>query len=229
MASFFKSVKNSNPYIILSVIDCLKTYFKNILYYFEDDNQVAGQGYFRTMFSSNGLAMRKRCEKTKQSAILLPFTNFRYNEVKERDGGYWTHQGYNTGVAEVEAQAYFRLMPVTLMFEATTWVNRSDDLFAVDKLLRAQKSQRKIVLSLANYLLIDDTPATINLYVVYGGLALNQFSDVDWLDKNKIQSVTHPFEVSYLDMIIDGEVDLVDKIKFTLVNDQANIINTIEL
>ena len=79
-----------------------------------------------------------------------------------------------------------------------------------------------------NFLLIDGKGAKLNLYITFGNFTINQFSDNDWLDKNKIQSVQHPFDVSYLDLIIDGDVDLADKVKFSLVNDKGNIINHFE-
>jgi len=222
---FNKTTYKYNPLIVDAIVECLTNYLYSIVYadQKEINSQSEGTGLYRILpNASDDIAFRKRVQTTRKSYPILPFTNFRWYDIDEDSNDKYSSFGFNQGLIDELYQMKIKIIPSMLVFQSTSWVSGISDTFTIRKLFQKERSKRKIKLSLNNYLKINRQKAPLNIFVEFEKPDISKYSDISWLESNKINAVSHAFTVRYMDLVLDPNVNMVDSFELEVVSAYDN-------
>ncbi len=226
--NLFDKVYSESPIIVDAIVLAIQEYLYTILpYHNETDSEKEGTGRNRVLKNvSDDLAIRKRVMTTNNSFPILPFTNFRWTDInEEQDVRKYTNYGFNTGLQDMGLMARIKFMPSQLEFESTTWVNKNVHMFAVRKLIEKERQRKKTRLTLKKYFFVNNEAIDLPIFVEFDKPDIAKYSDIDWLDKNKINAVSHTFTVKYQDLFIDrNNLSITERIILRVQDQYENIL-----
>jgi hypothetical protein len=176
----------------VSTIISLFSYLENLV--FPDDPD-------RILYSSNDFAFRKRLKtnKVSNSSILqvqnlnFPFMNFWITDIEENISRNWKNNVQEIfGSMDYSIKKKIRISPMKMSFEATFYTDRESDLqYLMSHLMWENALETKI----APVLEIDGIQFS-NIALVGYSLNYNpQYTENDWLEKNRIRTISMNFEI----------------------------------
>ena len=116
-----------------------------------------------------------------------------------------------------------RCSPVSLNYEATFWCNRADEVRYAYTEFRFDADSKTTITS---YINIDNQDIPFVGQLGYTGLSFEPlYKEDDWLERNKIHSVTLDFEVITFIMKSNAAISIPEKILF-LFNSLHGVTNT---
>jgi len=183
---------------VLSTNIAVYKYLANI--FFDGDMQ-------RVVWASTDMMFRKRQEqlaerklddlpKDNLGILEMPFCSFRITQDGIQGGtqrNWWNPALYAEGMWTEELGRRIRITPATINYEACFCCNHDTDLYM------AQQSQiwdktgpETIIESFVDAIAPDGTVYTLKNIVIYAvePHANSMFTERDWLEKNKIQTIT---------------------------------------
>jgi hypothetical protein len=125
----------------------------------------------------------------------MPFCSFKLTQdgVNEGTDRNWWNAALNVeGIWMEELGRRVRITPMTLSYEACFICQHDTDLYWAQNANIWDKAQETIVESFVDTIGPDKIPHTLKNIIIYDAAAhMNaQFTDRDWLEKNKLQTVT---------------------------------------
>jgi hypothetical protein len=183
--------------VILSTNIAIYKYLAGL--YFEGDMK-------RVVWASTDMMFRKRQEqlaagkqnhdpKDTLGILDMPFCSFRLAQdgVTEGTDRNWWNPALNVeGVWMEELGRRVRLTPMTLAYEACFICQHDTDLYWAQNMNIWDKAQETIVESFIDAVGPDGVSHTLKNIIIYDATAhMNaQYSESDWLEKNKLQTIT---------------------------------------
>lgn len=181
-----------------------KSTFLNTLYALDIALENHFAGYLlnsevdRIVYSSTNYALRKRAKNNTWDSALLPFMNYKVDDITEgTDRLIWNSTGKIRGMWVPDLKKYVRYAPVTISYDSTVWYHQHiDNLWALTEIVWDDTSETVI-----DYTIkmndIDGNPKDLQLFGILGyNFAYNPtYDQQDWLEQNKILSNTINFEI----------------------------------
>lgn len=191
MASYYEGKEFYNIKYATDIV--LENHFKNLLFPDELDLN-------KIIYSSNAYAFRKRATNKDTTIDVnnldLPFINYRmtdYDNAIENRPTWFHNRGNADGIYIPELQEKIRFTPIRFEYESSFWCHRDDEMMYAIHELRWDSDNQTLL----------TTPITINTEIFnfpthlgYMGLkAEPEYNEQDWLERNKIHSISMDFEV----------------------------------
>lgn len=149
----------------------------------------------RIIYSDNSQALRKRAANQDWNTLYLPFMNYKVSKITgQTDRPWWNHLMNISGIWIEELQRKIRYTPVKVNYESTLFLHRDDSLqYAISTILVDDSNETILKPTIT----IDGEDLQL-----YGVLGYNfdydpKYQESDWLEKNKIHSITLDFEFDY--------------------------------
>lgn len=171
----------------------------------------------RVVYSSTDFALRKRSEGDTWKTNLLPFMNYRMEQITEG-----TDRPLSNSTAKLvgryipELKKKIKFIPVTITYDSTIWFQQHlDGLYAMNEVLWDDTSETIVDYSV----MVKDDQGVEQELKLFGILGFNyqygiSTSQTDWLESHKIHANTLNFEFQTL-MIKEGaEAWLPDSVVF---------------
>lgn len=175
----------------------------------------------RIVYASNEFAFRKRTKGTESGRLDLPFCNYYLDGVTEgTDRKLKSNVGNVDGRYVPELNRKVKYAPITLEYEATAFFNQTFDLYyALSKLLVLDSNETVI------YSEIDvgqNRVLQVPGFVEYTYGINNLYNENDWLEQNKIQTLSLDVTIQTLLLLDDGLEDtaIAEEILFTFLSDK---------
>lgn len=162
----------------------LETRFRNLLF-----NGEAG----RIVHTLNNYAMRKRAKDDTINTLNFPFLNYKEKDIKPITTRLWrNHMANIDGIYVEELNRKLRLLPITIEYEATFWVQRDDDMqYAFQKLAYDHLPETKQ----PYYIEINGQDLKMFSYIMYSLQYEPKYTEEDWLKRNNIHTIGMDFKV----------------------------------
>ena len=160
----------------------------------------------RIVWASTDMMFRKRQEqlaerkvddfpKTNLGILDLPFCSFRITQDGIQPGSqrvWWNPALHVKGMWIEELKRRIRITPATINYEACFCCSHDSDLYMSQQNQIWSKNEEGILESFVDAVAPDGETHTLKNIVIYNGEPhVNpQFSEKDWLEKNKIQTIT---------------------------------------
>jgi len=208
MPSFYE---DQNFLTTLSSVDLtIMNHFSNLLLLGELD---------RVVYSRDAYAFRERSNKNK-GKLELPFINLKLTDYSMGLREWWNQTAYAKGLYIDELGDKIMFAPITLSYECTFWCHREDELrYAFTQVIA--DADNKTILQ-PSITILEKEVAFPALLGYNSPVFEPEYTEHDWLEKNKIHSASLPFNLDSFVLKIDG--DEVFWIPETLVLNFANAI-----
>ena len=183
--------------VILSTNIALYQYLANL--YFEGDMK-------RVVWASTDMMFRKRQEqlarknvgsttKTTLGILDIPFCSFRLTQDGVQEGAdrtWWNAPLNSKGIWIEELGRRMKITPMTLHYEACFICQHDTDLYWAQNINIWDSAQETILESFVDAIAQDGSTKTLKNIIVYDATPhMNaQYSEHDWLEKNKLQTIT---------------------------------------
>lgn len=182
----FINIKTS---LIISVFE----YFENLFFEGEEG---------RVIYASDSFAFRRRNQLLKKEEanhslltqnLNLPFANFYITGISSNTDRRWKSRPLELeGVMNWDINKKIRLSPVKIEFEATIYTEKETD----KNYVTSQIIWEDILETKLKPVFEIDGKTFSNIAVVgYNGNFTNQYSESDWLEKNKIRATSFDFTI----------------------------------
>lgn len=201
--SYYNDVKNNNFINSVYALDLsIIEFVSNLLL---DGDQT------RMIYSSNQFAPRKRASTQKNNNLNFPFINFRlkpggYNHTVERN--WRSHPTTIRGLYLPGVSEKVKVAPITLQYEATLFLHYDiDGQYARHAAIFDEARE-----TLVNYELEVDGEEVKMIGVFDYNIDWNpEFTEQDWLQKNKITTMRLDFEVQTFNIKTGAAVTIPEK------------------
>jgi hypothetical protein len=183
--------------VILSTNIAIYKYLADL--YFEGDME-------RVVWASTEMMFRKRQEqlaarklnhdpKDNLSILDMPFCSFKLSQdgVNEGTDRNWRNPSLNTeGMWIEELGRRVKMTPMTLAYEACFICQHDTDLYWAQNVNVWDKAKETIIESFIDAVGPDGVTHTLKNIIIYDADAHmnSQYSERDWLEKNKLQTIT---------------------------------------
>ena len=224
MASYYENQNFLNTTYALDI--ALESHFAGQLFPEEVDPTD------RIIYASNNYAMRRRAElehkKGNRTNLNLPFMNYHLNDFNFGQQTWWNNELFSRGVFIDEIGIKVRISPVLLAYEATFWCHRHEEaLYAFTESRFDADSKTTIIPEIT----IEERDIPFPGQLGYTDLSFRpQYTEQDWLDRNKIHSIALDFEVQTFIMKADTEFTIPEKVilEFNTLHGIANTETNVE-
>ncbi len=183
---FYVYSRSSQPFFQLHI--SLKEHFSNLLY---DGDQT------RLVYTQNDNALRKRQDGNfEDTNLFFPFMNYKRTPDFNPDpvSGRWNNKLYASGVYIDALGMKVKANPVNISFEGMIWLSTEQDLAETFRRLRMDADN---FTELTYTVVINGVELPLNLELGYDTLQYDpEFTDRDWLEKNKIHTIRVDFSVN---------------------------------
>jgi len=176
----------------------------------------------RVVWASTDMMFRKRQEqlaerklndspKTDLSLLDLPFCSFRLTQDGIKPGGsqrsWWSPALHVEGMWFEELGRRLRITPVTINYEACFCCNHDTDLYMAQQNQVWDKNTETIVESFIDATAPNGDVHTLKNIIIYDADPhVNQtFTEKDWLEKNKIQTIT--LDINCQTWLVDEDIN----------------------
>ena len=166
----------------------------------------------RITYASNEYALRKRAQDQEHNNLNLPFMNYKIDDFAFGATPWWNNNLFSRGIYLPELGQKIRMSPVSLNYEATFWAHRDDEILYAFSELRFDADSKTTLTSSIEISGIDvPFPGQLS----YTNLNFTpKYNEQDWLDRNKIHTITLDFAVitwimkTNLDIVIPNKIIL---------------------
>lgn len=195
---FYDYDHNSTTYFTSYV--ALKEYFANLL--FDGDGT-------RIVPASNEQALRRRQDSIKeQTHLFFPFMNLRRTTdfFRQDSKGHWNNRLFGDGIWVPEIGAKLQMDPVSIPYEATVWLSTEHDLHEAYRRLRFNEDG----LTEIEFSTLINEQEFCNFMQLNTDISYDPtYNDSDWLERNKIHTISVPFTVyTWLtNLVFPGDLD----------------------
>jgi len=174
----------------------------------------------RIIYSSNALSMRKRARGKSWSDSLLPFMNYRMTGIRKgiQDDRGWGSYLVNTGFPIEEIGRRIKVSPVTVSYESTLWFHQPlDTMIANERVIWEAHLEKFIPFSITISSEDGESQADLSLKgrILYDETYNPEYTDKDWLEQNKIESIALNFEMETLSLQYGGEIVVPETVVFS--------------
>lgn len=206
MANFYANKNYLNTFYSLDLT--LINHFAG--YLFDDDTD-------RIVYSSDAYAFRKRSDDN-NGLLSLPFLNFRITDVQPGDRTWWNATGYTKGVYISQYETKVRYKPFDITYEATVWYHKDYDMrWAVTEILHDADNKTILQPSVS----VGDQEEELAFPAVLGYDSIQyepEYNEQDWLEQNKIHSITIPFTINTMALSINADITIPETLLFNFAN-----------
>lgn len=218
--SFYKNRHLDNNFInsIYSLDIAVELYFASL--FFNND-------LTRIVYSSNEYCFRKRANQSDKSEtpvwnnVNLPFFNYYLTGTSDPTSRPWySHYALINGIYIDELGFNIQINPVKFTYEATIWFSTDYDMkYALIPLYRDNNTESKIQFDVQ----VDNQTLSclgINHYSITYNPA---YKESDWLEKNKIRSISLDFNIDTFLLQGEHDVSLVREIIFDFLSTKKDM------
>lgn len=183
-------------YVVAACDIAIENYFRSLL--LEDTSD-------RIVYSSNAYAFRKR-SKNNSGNLELPFINYHLENYEPGPRPWWNAQSYTNGVYVEELEAKILCAPITLTYEASMWLHRYDDtIYAISEANFDSDNKTTLTPTVT----IESQELDLTAVLSYNGNQFDpQYNEQDWLDRNKIHSITMDFTLDTFALKTNYDISL---------------------
>ena len=211
MPSYFAYDTNYlNVYYAMDI--AIENYLKSMI--FPQENNLS-----RIEYASNEYTFRQRTMNN-SGELNMPYINYHVKSggiTYNNDFNWRNYTAYQNGIFLDSVGAYIKVMPVSVEYECTFWCNRDDEAKYVNNKVVFDLGSTRNPLTYAMSINTVEVPLFSRL--VFDTSELDgQFTERDWLEKNKIHSVAMDFHVMGLALESDFQICLPDSIIFEFTN-----------
>jgi hypothetical protein len=178
----------------------------------------------RVVYSSNDYAFRKRSDD-KKGNLDLPFLNYKLNNFEPGERLRWNLTAYQTGLYIPELTAKIQYAPITLSYQSSFWVHRWDDLIYAYDLLIAEFDNKTLIEPVVQ---IGSEQLKLSALVKFELEFNPTYTEQDWLDRNKISSISLDFTVDIFRLRTNFDITLVEDVVFEFASNHGYETNSYE-
>jgi hypothetical protein len=167
----------------------------------------------RIIHASNDYAMRKRARLESYNNLNLPFVNYKMDDFEFGATPWWNQELFTSGIFLPELGIKVRMSPVSLQYESTYWAHRSDELLYAFSELRFDADSKTTITA---YIDVNDVEVPFSGQLSYTNLDFDpRYTEMDWLERNKIHSISLDFEVITWIMKTNADITIPKKVIHT--------------
>jgi len=166
----------------------------------------------RIVVASNEQAFRARGRQY-QGDYHFPFLNYWMTAYEySSDFGWYNMVNEKQGVWIPESDINVRLMPLLMEYEASFWCNRTDEMqYALKELLFEKNNHTALQ---TGFTFGDSDIQFIGIFNILDLEPNPEYTDADWLERNKISSIGMNFSVIAYDPKLEGSIGPIEKVIF---------------
>ncbi len=202
MPSFYEDLSFLN--IIYAMDISIESHFTNLV--LRNDSK-------KVVYASNSYAMRRRAKLQSDNGehnLDLPFINYKLTNIDFSQQTWWNNRLFSRGIMIDELGKKIRCSPISLNYEATFWCHRADEVRFAYTEFRFDADSKTTITS---YIDVGGKEIPFVGQLGYTGLSFEPlYTEKDWLDKNKIHSVTFDFDIITFIMKSNSAVSIPEKI-----------------
>jgi hypothetical protein len=200
------------------------TYAIDIALYEHFGNLLLNGDQTRVVYSSNAYALRKRSDGNRGN-LDFPFLNFKTTNYESGLRIWWNLSAWTKGIFLPDLEMKVITYPVTISYEASFWCKRDDEIrYAMSELL--YDADNKTILK--PEIEINSQIVYFPALVEYSPSYEPQYNEQDWLERNKIHTMTMDFTIDTFALKTNEDVSIPTEVlaNFAMKNNIEEAINS---